>query len=194
MHLSGNGSRACVGYYTAQMSEDRRIRRTQESLRRALIALVLEKGFAAVTVGEITSRANVGRSTFYTHYADKLDLLQDAISGLRLLLQEAAQRTPNDPLGFLEPLLVHAHESQPLFRRLTSADCGGFVVDVACDLWAELIQERTELAALEAHAVAGSIHAVLARWLQSECELPATEVARRLRSVLAVSLSPDGVE
>lgn len=55
--------------------EDRRTLRTRSALNQALSELVAEKGYAAVTVEEITSRANVGRTTFYLHYEDKEDLL-----------------------------------------------------------------------------------------------------------------------
>jgi AcrR family transcriptional regulator len=55
--------------------EDRRITRTRIALRSAFRDLVKEKGFNAVTIEEITERANVGRTTFYLHYRDKEDLL-----------------------------------------------------------------------------------------------------------------------
>jgi AcrR family transcriptional regulator len=42
---------------------DRRVQRTRKLLQEALIALVLEKGYEAVTVQDIIDRANVGRST-----------------------------------------------------------------------------------------------------------------------------------
>lgn len=42
---------------------DRRVLRTRKLLQEALIALVLEKGYEAVTVQDIIDRANVGRST-----------------------------------------------------------------------------------------------------------------------------------
>lgn len=55
--------------------EDRRITRTKAALHLALLELVKEKGYAAVTVEEITTRANLGRTTFYLHYQDKEELL-----------------------------------------------------------------------------------------------------------------------
>lgn len=55
--------------------EDLRVRRTRTTLQRALIELTVEKGFAAVTVRDICERAMVNRSTFYRHYIDKYDLL-----------------------------------------------------------------------------------------------------------------------
>jgi AcrR family transcriptional regulator len=54
---------------------DLRIRRTQANLREALIDLIEEKGFDAVTVGDIAERAMVNRATFYRHYPDKYALV-----------------------------------------------------------------------------------------------------------------------
>ncbi|MBK9927422.1 MAG: TetR/AcrR family transcriptional regulator [Anaerolineales bacterium] len=54
---------------------DRRIQRTRQALRAALLELIKEKGYDAISTEEITEHANVGRATFYLHYKDKEDLL-----------------------------------------------------------------------------------------------------------------------
>lgn len=54
---------------------DRRIARTRLAIRDALVTLINEKGFDAVTVREIVNSANINRGTFYLHYKDKFDLL-----------------------------------------------------------------------------------------------------------------------
>lgn len=54
---------------------DLRVRRTQMNLREALLDLIEEKGFDAVTVGDIAERAMVNRATFYRHYPDKYALV-----------------------------------------------------------------------------------------------------------------------
>ena len=59
---------------------DRRIQRTRQSLRTALLALIKEKGYDAISIEDITERANVGRATFYLHYKDKEDLLLEEFS------------------------------------------------------------------------------------------------------------------
>ena len=58
---------------------DRRVRRTQHLLARALIALTLEKGYEAVTIRDITERADIGYATFFRHYRDKEELLEDVL-------------------------------------------------------------------------------------------------------------------
>lgn len=55
---------------------DRRIRRTQEAIRQALIELILEKHYDTISVQDIIDRADVGRSTFYLHFRDKEDLFR----------------------------------------------------------------------------------------------------------------------
>ncbi len=55
---------------------DRRIARTRLAIQAALITLINEKGFDALTVSDIVLRANINRGTFYLHYKDKFDLLE----------------------------------------------------------------------------------------------------------------------
>jgi len=59
--------------------QDRRVRRTQHLLAEALIALTLEKGYEAVTIRDITERADIGYATFFRHYHDKDELLKDVL-------------------------------------------------------------------------------------------------------------------
>src|SRR5260221_14035704 len=60
----------------SQNSSDLRVRRTQKLLREALIALIEERNFDAITVGEIAERAMVSRAAFYRYYQDKYDLVE----------------------------------------------------------------------------------------------------------------------
>ncbi len=53
---------------------DRRIQRTRDLLQKALIELISERGYDAITIQDIADRANVGRTTFYVHYNSKDDL------------------------------------------------------------------------------------------------------------------------
>ncbi|WP_039042949.1 TetR/AcrR family transcriptional regulator [Sporosarcina sp. ZBG7A] len=58
-----------------ELNTDLRVVRTKEAIREALIDLIEEKGFEAITVKDLTTRAKINRGTFYAHYQDKYDLL-----------------------------------------------------------------------------------------------------------------------
>jgi len=57
-------------------------------LSNALFMLIVEKGYDAITVQDITERADVGRATFYLHYKDKEELLS---ASLKQLVNELTQ-------------------------------------------------------------------------------------------------------
>src|SRR4030095_5089275 len=59
----------------SKKKQDARVRRTRDALGDALVALMQEKPFESITVQDVLDRAQVGRSTFYSHYSDKDDLL-----------------------------------------------------------------------------------------------------------------------
>jgi AcrR family transcriptional regulator len=106
---------------------DRRVRRTRELLRRALLSLIQEKGYDRITVQDILDRADIGRSTFYAHYRDKDDLLRAGFDDIRAALgaeREAAEKGAGRRLEFLQPMLVvfqhvggHRHFWQALSRK-----------------------------------------------------------------------------
>jgi len=53
---------------------DRRIRKTRELIRQALIKLLLQKDLSGITVSELAALADINRGTFYLHYKDVPDL------------------------------------------------------------------------------------------------------------------------
>ncbi|QHT61240.1 TetR/AcrR family transcriptional regulator [Paenibacillus lycopersici] len=58
---------------------DRRILKTQEAMKKAVLELMSEKNFDSITIQDIADRANINRGTIYLHYQDKFDLLDKLI-------------------------------------------------------------------------------------------------------------------
>lgn len=55
--------------------DDRRAVRTRKMIRNALSELIEEKGYNNISITDLTARADINRGTFYLHYTDKHDLL-----------------------------------------------------------------------------------------------------------------------
>jgi AcrR family transcriptional regulator len=74
---------------------DRRIAKSQEAIKTAVIELMSEKNFDDITIQEISDKANVSRGTIYLHYLDKYDLLDkliaEHIEELRDICQSASE-------------------------------------------------------------------------------------------------------
>ncbi|OKP97976.1 TetR/AcrR family transcriptional regulator [Paenibacillus sp. P46E] len=58
---------------------DRRILKSQEAIKKAVVELMKERDFDHITIQEISDRANLNRKTIYLHYKDKYDLLDKLI-------------------------------------------------------------------------------------------------------------------
>src|SRR5829696_3488770 len=81
--------------YNKNNVKDRRVGRTRQLLIQSLESLILEKPYADITVQDIIDRANVGRSTFYTHFLDKDHLLKSTIDKVRDTFAEHYQKATN---------------------------------------------------------------------------------------------------
>jgi AcrR family transcriptional regulator len=99
--------------------EDRRSRRTRQLLGDALIELMLEKHFEAITIQDILDRADVGRSTFYAHYTDKESLLLSQIEHIIHEMEEYASATGSNHHELLPSLALFRHVKEQ--RRLMQA-------------------------------------------------------------------------
>lgn len=99
-----------------QQKQDRRSQRTYHLVTTALLALLAEKRYEAITVQDILERANIGRSTFYTHYFDKEDVLE---SIAEQMLAEFSQQAEVGP-GLVPSLALFRHVQQQhrLFQAL----------------------------------------------------------------------------
>jgi AcrR family transcriptional regulator len=158
---------------------DRRIERSKQALRDAMVALIMEQGFEAITVAAIAERANVGRSTFYSHFADKEDLLLDGIERLGEFLSAAiAERlaggaTCHPALAFSLPMIEHADERRDLFKALVGKRSGAMVQERMHEMIAGLVRAPLEKAGADlmcrhdvvAEYVTGAFFAILDWWL-----------------------------
>ncbi|MEV0831352.1 TetR/AcrR family transcriptional regulator [Nonomuraea rubra] len=109
------------------MSGDRRVRRTRRLIQQALVELILDKGYDAVTVSDIISRADVGRSTFYAHFTDKQDVLFSNVEELTFLHPMPSAQGAGELFSFSRPMFEHVREQERLVRALMGRRSGGLV-------------------------------------------------------------------
>jgi AcrR family transcriptional regulator len=100
--------------------DDRRIQKTRKALRDALHSLVLDRGYDDLSVQDITDKANLGRATFYLHYREKDELLEDL---LREFSQNFDQRHGNK-ISFsdrkvVQSMFEYAEDYYDFYRIMT---------------------------------------------------------------------------
>lgn len=100
-----------------------RVRRTQKLLREALVALIEERGFEALTVGELTARAMVSRAAFYRNYQDKYDLVEQIFEeAMSALLAAVGEIGPEHPPQMWVTFFEHIAHYERLYRALLGSN------------------------------------------------------------------------
>jgi AcrR family transcriptional regulator len=186
---------------------DPRVVRTRQQLRAALVSLIEEKGFDALTVQDITDRAELNRATFYLHYRDKQDLLEkslrDAIDELMADLgastaeqgQLIGDETPRPIKAVFEHVAQHAHfyrvmlsaERVPAF----SAGVRDYMAEVTLR-WLAALQPHPKQSVVPLEIVANSLSwsllGVLIWWLEHDRPHPPDFMAEQFRLLITLDL------
>ncbi len=176
-------------------------RETLRALRQAMFDLILERGFAQVTIKDIADRAGVDRTTFYLHCKDKQDLY---LQSQQALLEELFQQVPTDTSleERLQLSFAHIAEQAAAYRVLLSMS--GDPADhqmhhyIATMLQAGLrhrLRDRTlsdDDIALTAQFITGALRSAARWWLEQNLPIPAEAMAQRVARLIAQCLhDPD---
>ncbi len=179
--------------------EDRRIQRTKQLVRAALLSLIEEKGFESLTVQDILDRANLGRATFYAHFDNKQDLLLSGFDALRAILREhqrqahARRGGADDRLfAFTREIFDHVAGYRDVFRAMAGEQSGALIHHLMHKLIIDLVREDVKAAlarneAVPAEAVvqfvAGGLFGLVRLWADGKLRLSADEVNALFRGL-----------
>ena len=128
---------------------DPRVLRTKHALGAALIELMLEQPFDAITVQDVLDRAGVGRATFYAHFRNKRDLFHSEherfFEGVERWLGTFSAHPPR--VVPVAEFFQHVGEVQPFIQALRDAGQIDLVLDDAAEHFARMITKRLRLLA-----------------------------------------------
>jgi AcrR family transcriptional regulator len=168
--------------------KDERVMRTRRQLDAAFVELLYRRSYGDIRVSDITRKAHVGRATFYAHYTSKDELLRSQFN--RIVAPMLLVKHDDPALLDASPLLRHVQESPRLFRALVVGRQAGSGPKVLRECFEERVRvalnsrngnshDAPEIAmrsAIVIRAVASSLLAVVACWVESEMSQPASEI------------------
>ncbi|MCP2339777.1 TetR/AcrR family transcriptional regulator [Actinomadura rupiterrae] len=166
------------------------MRRTRQAIQQALMDLILEKGYNAVTVTDLINRADIGRSTFYAHFDGKRAVLAATMQQLSFL---NAAPDPHGPLfAFSRPLFEHIHEQRRIIQALLGRRGGHEQAAHANEHLRGVIRDEllargvTPTGALEltVTCVHGALMALLTRWADGEVTATPSELDAAFRATV----------
>jgi len=189
-------------------STDPRALRTRKLLREAIMEVVVNKPFRDLTIRDITESAGINRATFYLHYEDKYDLLDDCAYELFSEIRNAVEAkigikpNLNSPKPFadhhkqmnivLQHIQKHsgfykamfANDGDPLFYNLFQNNASTWILSVLKEIIS--IQNRDideELVEMMVRFQSSGNFAVISWWLENDMRVPIDVMAERLATI-----------
>lgn len=186
---------------------------TARRMDEALLTLLEKKEFAYITIREICNLAEVNRSTFYLHYENTWDLLQESLEYMNEQFVACFQDASTEFLGklatcpkeelmlitpeYLLPYLTFIQEHQRLYRA-TMERPGSFSTQETYNkmfrhIFAPVLErfgvpeeERPYRMAFYIKGIMG----IVERWLEDNCRLPVEEVSSLIQSCVLPEQTP----
>jgi AcrR family transcriptional regulator len=157
----------------------------------ALLALIEEKGYDAITIKDITDRADVAYVTFFRHFKDKQELLLLRLDEELAALREQAERAARvageggDTQAEGQAIFEYVWERRALYRALFGSQGMWRVRQAALEVIAAVFLESCSplhhpgaiSAHLAAHHMAASLLALIDWWLTQPQPATANEMA-----------------
>lgn len=108
--------------------QDLRVIRTKASIKKAMFDLLNEKPFEKITVRDIAKSAMINRATFYLHYLDKydlidnieLDVLNEMNDAMAYITEKSIRTAINSggPLPHILPILEYIENNGSFFTLI----------------------------------------------------------------------------
>lgn len=159
--------------------------KTKESLFDALGRLLREKEFDRITVSDIVKEAGITRKTFYNHYQDKIEMVQDyqkMLIGKIILLKKSHSDLEHDGYVELFRLFQEDDTLEGLLSLTGSEDMQSLIKQMILQSWEnELKSSEIELdplvAEYQAVLIMNAIFGIIQHWLTAGKRVPPEKMA-----------------
>ena len=181
--------------------------RTRQLLQAALNGLILKQNYETISVEDICHAANIGRATFYTHFANKDDLKRSGLNILQSQLRDRQKQALSNPhehqqktLSFSLVMFEHARDHLDHYRAQVGNHGGSVALGSIRQMLGKLV--RKELAEkgkavyssnmpreLVVQYVVGAFLSVLTWWLDGGAKLPPDEIDAMFQRLIVAGIA-----
>lgn len=129
----------------------RRRLQTRQRLIQTTLKLVLEKGYDAISIQDITDMADLGRGTFYIHFKDKEEVVWTAFQEMFKVMEQEAhkqldRRMPQVEYFGLLNIFRHAQTNRDLYRVMLGGQGSAMLTARVQDFLANVFRADIRLA------------------------------------------------
>ena len=171
-------------------NRDARVRYTRTMIKKAFFDLLRQKPINKITVTEICELAHINRSTFYKHYHDVYDIMEQfQADAADALVQFIMKNKDQDPHVALLTVVTEFSRHYDLFSAIISSAAGGtFMQDLSQACFDSFHEEAVAkgqtnsyfYSSLNFSYYTGGISGVLSYWVKNGMQETPEEIANAI--------------
>lgn len=129
-------------------NEDLRIIKTKKALFNSLLELMKIKPFEEIKISDICQNALINRSTFYSHFEDKYELLVALLDSQKQILISNLRKNEQDVntkeyfMEMLKIIIDHVDENRNVYSSILLKNRNGILIDILIDVSEKDISDR----------------------------------------------------
>ncbi len=119
--------------------------RSKRLMREAMVSLLKTKSLGEITVTDIVRRADINRGTFYNHYSNPIDIIEDMKDELveKLSTGLKAVEQANDVTILLDAINEHVKKNEEDYRIIVQAIPTSFVDNMKTQIISQVRKSQT---------------------------------------------------
>ena len=182
---------------TVKKMIDRRNEKTEQAILSAFFEQIKSKPLNKISVAELCRNANIGRGTFYLHYADVYDLFEKIESKifekLIYIFESAFPTTNEEKSNFLTINLTdYVFDNKEVFQILIRDDNEHSLYKLKKLFYNKVLAENIELlpkgdpnfSIVESVFVVSGVIGILEKWICDGFTISKTEIAQILNRII----------
>lgn len=176
---------------------DRRNLKTEKLIKDVFLNLLKKKDINKISVAEISRLADLGRGTFYLHYADVYDLYesieQEVITDLKNIFKTSFPTTNStNSLKLSNSLVTYIENNKELFKVLIRSNIGNTMNKIKRSFYNEVYDENTiispslnkQYSLAESIFVVSGIIGTLEKWILDDFKISGENMAKMITTII----------
>lgn len=164
--------------------------RSKQLIREAMITLLNKKSLTEITVSDIVKTANINRGTFYNHYGNPIDVLEEIKEELMQKLSNALKlsKEKNDIDSFLNTIIEHFRKNEEEYRKIIDAIPMSVIDKMKQELINEIETLKPDIDNLSLSLIVNGIAGLYLDFLKDKVSFSYDEITRTLKEFINFSL------
>ena len=164
--------------------------RSKELIKNAMIDLLNRKPFSDITVTDIVTTANINRGTFYNHYNNPIDVVEEFKRGLLEKFALEIKKTSNkkDVDSLIDLIVQHLKENEKDYKKIINSIPIPIIDDMKKELIIRVRELNPNVSELGLYLIVNAISGLFIDYLKRKIIFSFDEMSKRLKEFVNTTI------